>query len=292
MRSDRPAPANVAAPKPIAAIVVLIGTSVVMLTAALLLAARGLRATDAADAARVAQLDALRAGSVSAVSEDDVLRQRRDARAAMLGAGGLALTLLAGMSVFALFALLNNAQLRHRVRELSRTDGLTGVANRLAWEERFGRELAQSKRLGYPVTMALMDIDRFDAYAVAHGHGAADRLLADAAKAWGGTLRRGDLLARYSMHQFALLLPGCPIEQAGLTVERLRALTPHGQSISAGVACWHWRETPEMLLERATTALALAREQGAARTEVSSSPPPNVDRPAHRRGSFRVAEAA
>ena len=68
--------------------------------------------------------------------------------------------------------------------------------------------VARAERTGEPLTIALIDLDRFKAYNDTHGHQAGDRLLKEAAAAWREQLRAGDLLARWGGEEFAVALPG------------------------------------------------------------------------------------
>ena len=116
----------------------------------------------------------------------------------------------------------------------------------------------------------MLDLDRFKDYNDDHGHQAGDRLLKEAAGAWRAVLRETDLLARYGGEEFAVALPGLrrPTPPASL-VERLRAVTPGGESCSAGLACWDGSETADDLLGRADAALYEAKQSGRDRTVVA-----------------------
>ena len=101
------------------------------------------------------------------------------------------------------------------------------------------------------------------------GHQAGDRMLREAAGAWRSVLRETDLLARYGGEEFAVALPGCDAETASNLVERLRAVTPEGESCSAGLACWDRLESGEDLVGRADRALYAAKQSGRDRTIVA-----------------------
>jgi len=251
-------------------------------TLAFVLGWRGVQSFDAADGVRVEQLRGSVPGGPPAFDSraEAHLAQGRDA---LIGSGALAALLVVAGLAFAVRSMRRIEALELRVGLLSRMDGQTGMPNRRAWDERLAHELAQSRRLGYPVTVAMIDPDHFRDYNARVGREAGDRLLADIAVTWTASLRKGDLFARYSGERFALLLPGCAAPQAGQLVERLRSAVPDGQTVSAGVACWHWRESIEELVARAHDALEAAKTNGRNRIEVSPSPDPNVDRPAHRR---------
>ena len=159
-----------------------------------------------------------------------------------------------------------------RERAMARTDQLTGLPNRRAWDEELRRELERSKRSGHLVTVALLDLDRFKAFNDEHGHPAGDRLLREAADAWRLAIRITDVVARVGGEEFAVLLPHCPPDMAGDLVDRLRSVIPQSQSCSAGIAVWDGSETAEQLMERADAALYEAKEAGRDRMVMAEPP--------------------
>jgi len=154
--------------------------------------------------------------------------------------------------------------------ELARTDPLTGLANRRTWLEELDRELQRARREG-PVCVAMLDLDHFKRYNDLRGHQAGDRLLTEAAKQWSSTLRPYDILARYGGEEFSVILPGCDADAAVSLVVRLRAVTPEGESCSAGVAEWTGDEHTEHLVGRADAALYEAKRRGRNRTIVATA---------------------
>jgi hypothetical protein len=80
--------------------------------------------------------------------------------------------------------------------------------------------------------------------------------------AWSGVLRETDLLARYGGEEFALALPDCPADKALAVIERIRQVTPDGETLSAGVAFWNGSESADDLLGRADAALYQAKASG------------------------------
>jgi len=157
---------------------------------------------------------------------------------------------------------IERADLLARLEAVARTDDLTGLANRRAWEEHLPRELARAGREDYPVCIAMFDFDRFKAYNDAHGHQAGDRLLKQVTAAWREALRPSDVLARYGGEEFVLLLPNCPMGEALTVVDRLRQETVAGQTCSAGLACWDGEESASALVARADEALYGAKRAG------------------------------
>jgi len=142
------------------------------------------------------------------------------------------------------------------------TDALTGLANRRWYEQMLRRELARSRRTGEPVSVALIDLDDFKEVNDDGGHSAGDALLRLIASGWRVHVRRTDLLARFGGDEFALLLTGCPGEQANALVARLREDLPDGRSCSAGIATWNGRERADELVSRADAALYEAKRRG------------------------------
>ena len=161
---------------------------------------------------------------------------------------------------------IERAALLDRLERMARTDELTGLTNRRAWDHEVAREVARAVREESPLAIAMLDLDRFKLYNDRLGHQAGDRLLKEAAGAWRGVLRETDLIARYGGEEFAVALPGCDADLALLLVERLRAVTPDGQSCSAGLACWNGKEGADELLGRADAALYRAKQGGRDRT--------------------------
>ncbi len=158
------------------------------------------------------------------------------------------------------------ASLLERLERLTRTDELTGLTNRRAWDSEVSREVVRAGREQHPLAIAMLDLDRFKLYNDELGHQAGDRLLKEAAGAWQRVLRETDLLARYGGEEFAVALPGCDPDLAARLVERLRAVTPGGQSCSAGLAHWDGEESADELLGRADAALYEAKLGGRDRT--------------------------
>jgi diguanylate cyclase (GGDEF)-like protein/PAS domain S-box-containing protein len=157
---------------------------------------------------------------------------------------------------------IERADLLARLEAVARTDDLTGLANRRAWDEHLPRELARAHREGRPLCVAMIDLDHFKDYNDERGHQAGDRLLKEVASTWREMLRPSDLLARYGGEEFGLLLPHCTVDRGLEVVERLRTITVAGQTCSAGVAGWDGDETPESLVSRADGALYEAKKAG------------------------------
>ena len=84
---------------------------------------------------------------------------------------------------------------------------MTGVANRLAFEQRLTREWHRSERYGRPLGVLLIDLDDFKLVNDRDGHVAGDELLRRVAERMSGRLRETDMLARFGGDEFAAICP-------------------------------------------------------------------------------------
>jgi diguanylate cyclase (GGDEF)-like protein len=157
---------------------------------------------------------------------------------------------------------IERGELLGRLEVAARTDDLTGLLNRRAWDAELGRELSRADRDSAALCVAILDLDRFKLYNDTHGHQAGDRFLKQMAGAWSTTLRAGDILARYGGEEFAVALPGTNLEHAQKMLERLRECLPGDQTCSAGVCRWDGSESAEALTARADAALYAAKDAG------------------------------
>ncbi|MGH2899685.1 MAG: sensor domain-containing diguanylate cyclase, partial [Solirubrobacteraceae bacterium] len=182
---------------------------------------------------------------------------------------------LAQLESLADVALLvgNELERRDLVRRLSidaRTDALTGMANRRAWEEELPSALRRAERLGHSLSVVLIDIDHFKDFNDRHGHPAGDAALREIGVRWRSQTRDIDLLARIGGEEFGLLLPGWSPESAVESVDRLRASLPGGLTASAGVVAWALPLTPEQFIAEADRALYRAKADGRDRAHLAS----------------------
>lgn len=95
-----------------------------------------------------------------------------------------------------------------RLRELAFHDPLTQLPNRALLADRMRQALAQTRRSGELLAVALLDLDGFKPVNNAHGHAAGDRVLIELARRLTAALREGDTVARLGGDEFVLLLPG------------------------------------------------------------------------------------
>jgi len=162
-------------------------------------------------------------------------------------------------------------QLVTQVRRLADRDELTGLHNRRHMLEHLERDRQRAERTHEPLSLVMLDLDRFKQYNDRAGHIEGDRHLRDVAAAWSRELRRGDVLARFGGEEFVVVMPACPLKRAVAVADRLRAATPNGQTASAGAVCWDGEEDALALLTRADVALYEAKQMGRDRTVAALS---------------------
>lgn len=129
----------------------------------------------------------------------------------------------------------NQDERRRRIAELSRTDPLTGALNRRGFGERFDAELLQSVRTGQPLSLLLLDLDRFKAVNDQQGHAAGDALLRWVVATAGAGVRPMDAVGRLGGDEFAVLLPRSGAADAQAASERLVAALAERAPSSIGV---------------------------------------------------------
>jgi len=111
-----------------------------------------------------------------------------------------------------------------RLETLSQQDGLTGIANRRAFDHRLGIHFPHAVRKREPLALALCDVDHFKKFNDQYGHLAGDECLRQIAAVFGRHARRAtDVAARYGGEEFALLLPDTPADGALKVLEAVRA---------------------------------------------------------------------
>jgi diguanylate cyclase (GGDEF)-like protein len=174
---------------------------------------------------------------------------------------------IAGIAGFTLSELVRQRELLAMRLELTaRTDALTGLPNRRAWDEDLEREILHAARAETPLCVALLDLDDFKQFNDLNGHPAGDSHLKDVAAVWRTRLRSADLIARYGGEEFAVLLTATDALQAQEVIETLRDCVPLEETVSAGVAQWDGAESGAELFARADAALYEAKRKGRDRT--------------------------
>jgi len=152
-----------------------------------------------------------------------------------------------------------------RARRESRTDGLTGLTNRLGIDERLNIEIARSIRFGHSLTLLMIDLDDFKSINDRFGHAAGDEALRKTANAIQRSIRSIDLAGRYGGEEFLVILPETASSGAEIVAERIRAWVEQtGEStVSIGLASLDSDTSgPAALVQDADTALYEAKRAG------------------------------
>lgn len=113
-------------------------------------------------------------------------------------------------------------ELNVRLGNLAWTDGLTGLKNHRAFQDRLLEEVARAQRYGLPLSLMLIDIDHFKQFNDQHGHPVGDQLLRDFAQLLASCARATDFVVRYGGEEFAIILPSTSADEASCLAERIR----------------------------------------------------------------------
>jgi len=164
-------------------------------------------------------------------------------------------------------------RLEVKLKELAKTDELTGVLNRRGLLEAIDREVQVAYRFKRRFSVLMVDLDHFKKINDTYGHEAGDRALRQAAETCGKILRTVDIVGRLGGDEFAVILPETSIHQARIAAEKLRIAISQtevrfGQeslllSASIGVAEWSQADkTGDSTIAEADGALYRAKQEG------------------------------
>jgi diguanylate cyclase (GGDEF)-like protein len=168
---------------------------------------------------------------------------------------------------------LRNALLYQEALDSALRDPLTGVANRAALEAALKREIGLSQRHKLPLSVLVLDIDKFKRINDSHGHVAGDGVLKALTAGVSACIRSTDILARYGGEEFVLILPGTERDGALLLAARIRrhieglrcqiaGETALRFTVSIGVASLAARDDSASLVHRADQAMYTAKQLG------------------------------
>lgn len=166
-------------------------------------------------------------------------------------------------------------QIKDERDHLASLDALTGIPNRLKFDQMFQNEMQRAVRSNNPLALAVIEISQFQSYLATHGEAAAQQCRESVAHTIAAHIRRaGDLAARYDEETFALLLPDTPPEGIQCVTENIRRAVealqiPNGNhvvTVSIGATCTLPLQPRELgsdqLLELAQQALTQAKTAG------------------------------
>jgi diguanylate cyclase (GGDEF)-like protein len=206
----------------------------------------------------------------------------------------LLVSAMLAFSVFGLVRLLRTIRANQdHLARLSITDPLTGLANRRHLLAELEREISRANRGGHPVSVLMLDLDRFKSINDRYGHAVGDTVLVAVAARCAERLRAIDLCGRLGGEEFAILLPETDSKGATAVAQRIRSdladvpiettSGPLAVTVSIGVAMHEAGHAPDgaaaaddvtaqahLLLRRADDALYAAKATG--RNTVCNNP--------------------
>ncbi len=170
-----------------------------------------------------------------------------------------------------------NAKMYKKMKELATTDELTNLPNRRTFQNRLSEMFYRAERHNKPLSVVMMDIDKFKAVNDTHGHPVGDEVLRRMARVLAGSIRKVDLVARYGGEEFVMVLEDSDSNGAHLLSERVRQemasqimKSEQGSfrvTMSLGIASYPADGTEkEVLVDLSDQALYAAKESGRNRT--------------------------
>jgi len=151
-------------------------------------------------------------------------------RAWQFAAGFIILSIL---SVLALREHLATVRQREEMRMLATTDALTGIANRRHLMAIGAREFGRAHRYDSPLSVLMLDIDKFKSVNDRWGHPTGDRVIGEAARMITSVVRGQDVGGRLGGEEFAVVLLETDADGAGIIAERLRTVVEASEAVHA-----------------------------------------------------------
>ncbi|MBL8826464.1 MAG: GGDEF domain-containing protein [Planctomycetaceae bacterium] len=154
----------------------------------------------------------------------------------------------------------------------ARTDALTGLRNRRAFDDELQAQLLNALHHNQPTSLMLVDVDHFKAFNDTYGHQAGDDVLRGVARVLYDCVPETNLVCRYGGEEFALILPGETLTNSQRIAEQLRLAVENASfavdgravqlTVSSGLTPALANDTTESLLRRADEALYAAKAAG------------------------------
>jgi len=166
-----------------------------------------------------------------------------------------------------------------RIEKLSRTDTLTDLANRRHFMSYFDKILSQAQRHDHPLSLAMLDLDKFKDINDKFGHQAGDEVLSNLGELLKEKTRKEDLAGRIGGEEFAVLLTQADSEDARSYAERTRNKITEMEidsistkvTASFGISTLKEDDDQEYLMKRADRALYEAKAEGRNRVKVNEN---------------------
>ncbi len=162
---------------------------------------------------------------------------------------------------------------RSLLKRYALTDSLTGLPNRLAFETTLESDYTLALRTQQPLSLILLDLDRFKQVNDTYGHSRGDSVLAHVAQVLQSVIRGSDHPARWGGEEFVIVLPNSTAPDALVLAERLRKAVEATNfavgplTVSLGVTQLHETDSPLSLVRRADEALYRAKAAGRNRVD-------------------------
>ena len=169
-------------------------------------------------------------------------------------------------------SLANRAERYRSLRALIMRDGLTGLLNHTAIKEQLSSEISQAGRSGSPLSLAMIDLDKFKDINDTYGHPAGDQVLRTLARLLRQRLRRSDIVGRYGGEEFAVIFPDTNAVTARRVLDQVRQafakIQQHSEndnfsvSFSGGVADLESSLDADELFDIADAAMYVSKQEG------------------------------
>jgi diguanylate cyclase (GGDEF)-like protein len=177
---------------------------------------------------------------------------------------------LAMLEQFALHAALalSNVKLLQQVQKLAETDSLTGIWNRMMFDQMLRKEVNRAQRSNTTFALVMLDIDHFKQLNDTYGHQAGDDVLRRLAQSLVSNARDFDIVSRYGGEEFTVILPEVDVHEAAQIAERLRGVVseveaPVRITASFGIALYPNSGTSEAdVIRAADEAMYISKRAG------------------------------
>jgi diguanylate cyclase (GGDEF)-like protein len=195
--------------------------------------------------------------------------------------------------ILVVIAVWHRASLVTQLQHSAQHDGKTGLLHASAWRDHAATQLLAAARARRPISLLVIDLDRFKTINDTFGHLAGDQALQAVADVLRNELRACDSIGRYGGEEFAALLPEVGRRSAAVVAERIRARVATIESVvgmrvtaSIGVATATPGQSLDSLIEAADSAMYAAKAAGRNRVHVHESVTPAVAEPPSPAGSL------
>lgn len=185
---------------------------------------------------------------------------------------------------------IDNARLYQQMQEMATIDGLTGIYNRIHFQNRLTEEFLKAREQHGDLALIMFDIDHFKRFNDTHGHQFGDLVLKSICSWVREHLRKADLFARYGGEEFVILMPHTSMALAFEKAEELRAgiarmmitdrVISTSVTVSMGVSAFPEAARTEMqLVKAADDALYEAKNGGRNQVRIANAGKPDVAEP-------------